>query len=150
MKRILLIGGMILVLLAMAFTAVSGVNAAPHPKEGRHAAQAAKITWSQKAINTTLAAGQRATVTVTFTSTADIASPSLAIIPQKASFVQVSNFPASVRANTPYSIDVKIDVPADTARNELEAGLFVKDQRVLAKPMPVHVKVPKSKPTRIE
>lgn len=88
-----------------------------------------------------MAPGETMTVSVTFTSTKDIAAPVLSIRPKRATFVQVGDFPTSITANTPYTISLQLAVPADATRAAFNANIFVRDGRTLAWPLKVRVKV---------
>lgn len=140
-RRILLLLGTVLALSLAASVLVTVATAAPHSGKAKSWGPPAKITWSQKLISETVAAGDTVTVSVTFTSTKDIAEPVLSVRPKKADFVEVSGFPTTIVAGTPYTVDVQISIPADTTRASFNAMIFVKDRHTLAWPLPVRAKV---------
>lgn len=142
--RLLLLIGTLIALAIVTSLVVSVATAAPN--KGKHLGPPAKITWSQKVVTETMAPGETMTVSVTFTSTKDIAAPVLTIRPKRATFIQVSDFPSSITANTPYTISLQLTVPADTTRAAFNANILLRDGRTLAWPLKVRVKVAGTEP----
>lgn len=138
-RRLLLLIGT-LITLAIATSLVISVASAAQT-QGNHFGPPAKITWSQKVVTETMAPGDTMTVSVTFTSTKDITAPVLSIRPKHSTLVQVSDFPTSIVANTPYTITLSLSGPTDTTRAAFNSKIFVRSGRTLAWPLAVRVKV---------
>ncbi|MCL4553210.1 MAG: hypothetical protein M1305_06645 [Candidatus Marsarchaeota archaeon] len=141
-RSILLLFGTLATLVAIAALGVSMVSATELSGTGKHLGPPAKIKWSQRVVTETMTAGSTMTASVTFTSTKDIATPVLSIRPKHSTFLQVSDFPTTIIANTPYTITLTMTVPTDTARKAFNAAIFVKNRHTLAWPLKVRVKVP--------
>jgi hypothetical protein len=147
-RRLTVFVGVFLTLLLLASLGASAAGAASNVKAKNRNAPA-KITWTPRYVDQDVSLGQTATVSVSFTSSKDIASPSFVVRPDKETFVQVANLPTSIVANTSYPIELQLSVPAGTTKTHLNAILFLKDQHVLAMPLAIRVNVPDNLPARI-
>lgn len=145
-RPLFLLLGTLATLVVIAALGVSVAGATGLSSTGKHLGPPAKIKWSQKVVTETLAAGSTVTVSVTFTSTKDIAKPVLAIRPKRSTFLNVEGFPTTITANTPYTISLGMTVPTGTARKAFNAQVFVKNGRTLAWPLKVRVHVPVTPP----
>ena len=129
--------GLVLALLSVVFQPVA--SAEKRDDKGSKA----RLTWSTRKVQETLAAGTSKTVTVTFTSSGDLADVQLRVSGGLARFVTVSpGTVASVKANTPVSVQIVMQVPADKAHDQGGVIQVRAGKRNMGKPLQVKIDVP--------
>lgn len=132
-----------LVLLGILLLTVGAAAAKDRPNKPHH--DAPRITWSARKIEQTLAPGQSATMTASFTSTVDLQNVTLNVPGRLAKVMTVS--PASfaaVSANTATQVTLTISVPSAWKGNVAGVVQVRAGKRVVAQLLNVRVTVPKA------
>ncbi len=130
-KRLLTValGAIILASLVLSQMAVAPSAVAKGPP--------AKITWSQKPVTATIAAGASFSTTVTFTSTQDISNVSLRLTPSfRGTTVVTPTTFAVITAGLPFTFEIDVNIPADTMRQQYNGTLTVRSgHKAFAQPL---------------
>ncbi len=122
-----------LVLSQMAVTPSAFAKGKPPPK----------VKWSHTPITATVARGISTTTTVSFTTNADLSNAKLRLTPSLKGAVTISPTTfASITAGTSYSVDITIDVPANSRRMQYNGVLTLRiGNRTIAVPLPLRFRV---------
>ncbi|MGE5138808.1 MAG: hypothetical protein ACM3JD_05040 [Rudaea sp.] len=102
-----------------------------------------KVKWDHHPITGTVTRGVSTTTTVSFTTNVDLTNVTLRLTPSLKGAVTISPTTfASITAGTSYSVDITVDVPANSKRMQYNGVLTLRiGHRALAMPLPLRFRV---------
>ncbi len=137
-KRLLIaaIGVTLLVMLVLSQVVIA-------PPAFAKAGKTAKIAWSSKTVNATLAPSSTFSTTVTFVSTADLENVTLRLTPSLKGTTTISPTTfATITAGVPYSVEISVTIPEKKWRPANNGVLTLRTgSKAYAMPLPLRFRV---------
>lgn len=133
-----------LLLAALMAVMVSAVGAAPGQQgKGKGPKEKARMTWSVKRVEQSLAAGATGNATVSLTSNIDVANVTLRIPGGLGRITKVTPAgPFNLKANTPVNVTLTMTVPATAVESQGGVVQVLASGRNMPDSLKVHVRLP--------